>query len=244
MQTISPGADFDSFEEPTGSNQNPPAAPQLDDPLADETEKRRYQYWQSKHDKLRQEYEQLRGQVQPQATSQQAQPAVDKPVKPVKPSSYDPNEAYQPGTQSFQYRVQMDEYTERYQDWLEHQTSGLEQQQRRYMEQVEAQQRIESTKQEVMYEYGLKPDEADDFIRVMTDPNMMSLENLVKVYRAMKGSSAPPQQQPQPPQYPPSRYLDRGANPSPPPAGVVGGGQAQALDDRELFIAGLRSRAR
>lgn len=241
-----PGADFDDIKEPTGNNQQPPAAPpNVDDPLADETEKRRYQYWQSKHDKLRQEYEQLRGQVQPQATSQSAPQRIEKPAKPQKPSNYDPNEAYQPGTQSFQYRVQMDEYTERYQDWLEHQTSSLEQQQQQYLQQVEAQQRLEATKQEVMYEHGLKADEAEDFIRMMTDPSMMSLENLVKVYRAMKVPSAPPQQQPQPPQYPPSRFLDRGQNPAPPPAGVIGGGQGQQLpDDREGFIMGLRSRAR
>jgi hypothetical protein len=237
------GADYDPYVEPTVDDQQPPAAPNQDDPLSDPAEERRYQYWQSKHDKLKKEYEALRSQPAPApAVQSNQQQAIEKPLKPQKPSNYDPAEAYQPGTTSFQYRSQMDEYTEKYQDWLEYQTSTIETQQRRYAEQVEAQQRLDMTKQEAVYEHGLSPQEADDFVRVMTDPDTMSLGNLVKIYRLLKAPGQNPTPQPQPNQYK-GNYMQRPVNSQPPPAAIAGGGGGVSQpSEAESFLAGFRRR--
>lgn len=212
----------------------------------DSSQRERYQYWQSKHDKLKSEYERLMQQqqqyVQPQAQQQvdASHPAPTKPSKPAKPQGYSPEEAYtDPTSESFKYRVAVDDYNEKYQEYLDYYNEQMQQREQVYQQQAREQELINQTKQEVMYEYGLDQKQAEDFLVTMSSPDTMSLENLVAYYRFLKGNSQPTQTQ-QPQQSASINQMPRQAAP-PPPAGVVpaSGNGATMPNEQDAFIQSM-----
>lgn len=212
----------------------------------DSSQRERYQYWQSKHDKLKSEYDRLMQQqqqyAQPQAQQQVDvnQPAPAKPSKPVKPQGYSPEEAYtDPTSESFKYRVAVDDYNEKYQEYLDYYNEQMQRREQVYQQQAREQELINQTKQEVMYEYGLDQKQAEDFLVTMSSPDTMSLENLVAYYRFLKGNSQPTQTQ-QPQQSASINQMPRQAAP-PPPAGVVpaSGNGATIPTEQDAFIQSM-----
>ena len=187
----------------------------------------RYQYWQSQADKMRNERDQLQQQFNQVATQQAAQqpqqPEVEPepefelpspPEKPQKPYNFSMDEAMaDSSSESAKYvqkeqawRDEMDDYKNvqfEYQMAMlenereEMQKARTEDIQRRQVEEQQAQQ-LTQVKQQVMNQYKVDSQVAEDFVRVMSDPSSISLENLWKIYASDKGYGSPQQSANQP----------------------------------------------
>ena len=179
----------------------------------------RYQYWQSQADKMKNERDQLQQQFNQLATQQtpaqqEPQPVEepepdfpDPPEKPQKPYNFSMDEALSdPSSESARFvqseqtwRDQMDEYKNlqfEYQMAMmqdEREKIRTERQadiQRREAEQKQIQQ-MDGVKQQVMNQYKVDSQVAEDFVRVMSDPSSINLDNLWKLYASDKGYSSP-----------------------------------------------------
>ena len=182
----------------------------------------RYQYWQSQADKMRNERDQLQQQFNTIATQQapqqpQQEPEVEAepefpapPEKPQKPYNFSMDEAMaDTSSESAKYvqeeqswRDGMDEYKnlqfEYQMAMMQDERDKLRKErtddiQRREAEQTQMQQ-IDGVRQQVMSNYKVDQNTADDFIRVMSDPSSISIENLWKLYATDKGYSSPQSQ--------------------------------------------------
>ena len=179
----------------------------------------RYQYWQSQADKMKNERDQLQQQFNQLATQQtpaqqEPQPVEepepdfpDPPEKPQKPYNFSMDEALSdPSSESARFvqseqtwRDQMDEYKNlqfEYQMAMmqdEREKIRTERQadiQRREAEQKQIQQ-MDGVKQQVMNQYKVDSQVAEDFVRVMSDPSSINLDNLWKLYASDKGYGSP-----------------------------------------------------
>ena len=179
----------------------------------------RYQYWQSQADKMRNERDQLQQQFNQVATQQatqevQPEPEVEAepdfpapPEKPQKPYNFSMDEAIADSSsesakfvQAEQgWRDQMDEYKNLQ---FEYQMAMMqdEREKLRQERQTDIQRRDAETKQaeqmngirsQIMDQYKVDAQVADDFVRVMSDPSSISLDNLWKLYASDKGYSSP-----------------------------------------------------
>lgn len=236
-------------EEPTQQQAQQTSPDQVQDGqdtgAEDSSQRERYQYWQSKHDKLKADYEKLL-QAQKQQPSQQPQQEQvyqgppSKPQKPVKPATYSPEDAYtNPNSESFRYRAALDDYNEKYQDYLDYYNEQMQQREEAYRRQEEQQQMMDQARQEVMHEYGLNENEANDFVIVMSNPETMSMKNLVSYYRFLKGESQPTQPQQQYQQQRPQPLQAVRQSP-PPPAGVIPAtGQPTKMTEEDGFVQAM-----
>ena len=207
--------------QPGQENQNIPPQPNNDET--------RYQYWQSQSDKYKNELESLKQQVQQtQVQPQQAQPQEQVPAdtggydefppapdKPQRPRTYSREEAYSdPSSESARYldelegwRDDMNEYNSlksQYQTAvIEDKFNAMEQERINNIKRAEAQQKtaaqISEVKNHVMGHYGMNDNEANDFMQKMSNPNSITVDNLVQLYRMQNGGAAP-QQNPAPAQ--------------------------------------------
>jgi hypothetical protein len=181
----------------------------------------RYQYWQSQADKLRNERDELQQQfnkVAAQQTTQEPQeePEVDTepefpspPEKPQKPYNFSMDEALSdPSSDSAKFvqseetwRDQMDEHKNlqfEYQMAMmqdERENIRKERQddiQRRDADSKQAEQ-LNGVRSQIMNQYKVDSQVADDFVRVMSDPSSISLDNLWKLYASDNGYGSPQQ---------------------------------------------------
>jgi len=176
-----------------------------------ENDEKRYQYWQSQSDKLRNENEQLKAQIQEQQAPAPAQ-AEEAPVeakefppppdRPRRPASYSKDEGISdPNSVSARYndalddwRDRMDKYNNLYaqynvalaqerMDKLEGKITEKEQQE---IAMQQNQQAVAELSDYVQATYGLTQDETQDFIQTMSAPDSLTIGNLVDLYK-MKG---------------------------------------------------------
>ena len=184
-----------------------------------ENDEVRYQYWQSQADKMKNERDQLQQQFNHLATQQQPAQVETEPVeeeepefpappeKPQKPYNFSMDEALSdPSSESAKFvqseqgwRDQMDEYKNlqfEYQMAMmqdEREKIRTERQndiQRRDAEIKQAEQ-MNGIRSQVMDQFKVDSQVADDFVRVMSDPSSISLDNLWKLYASDKGYSSP-----------------------------------------------------
>ena len=184
-----------------------------------ENDEVRYQYWQSQADKMKNERDQLQQQFNHLATQQTPAQTEPEPVeesepdfppppeKPQKPYTFNMDEALSdPQSESARFvqdenawRDQMDEYKNlqfeyqmaMMQDEREKlQTERQNDIQRRDAEQKQTQE-INNVKQHVMDQYKVDSQVAEDFVRVMSDPSSINLDNLWKIYASDKGYGSP-----------------------------------------------------
>ena len=187
-----------------------------------ENDERRFQYWQSEADKAKNENAQLKAQVQQMNQPQQAQPApvVEKnveefppaPIKPTAPLGFNRAEAMEdPNSASAQYLNQIDGWRD---DIVEYNALKTEYQTALVQERLDTQenQRVEEIKRQEAYqkqqaqmtniyqrvqgEHGLNAEEASEFMQTMSQPESLSMDNLVQLYRMQKGSGQTVQTQP------------------------------------------------
>jgi len=185
-------------------------------------DERRFQYWQSEADKVKNENEQLKAQMQQMATPQQAQAPVQEqpqveefppaPSKPEAPAGFNRAEAMEdPNSASAQYLNKLDDWRDNIVQYnalkSEYNTAlvneKLEKQEeirvndiKRAQARQQQNNQLKSIHSQVQGEFGLSPQEANEFVRTMSKPDSLSIGNLVQLYRMQKGSGQPVQTQP------------------------------------------------
>jgi len=202
-----------------GSNTATPA------PVTNENDERRYQYWQSQADKVKNENAQLKNQLQAMQSSappvQQAQapvqePAVEEfpppPERPEKPAGFNRAEAMEdPNSPSAQYlegvetwRDKMTEYSNlknEYNSAVLQERLDAEQNRRvenaKRMQARQAQnQQLGQIYEQVQGHHGLTPEEANSFMVEMSKPDSLNIDNLVELWRIKQGSGGVANAQP------------------------------------------------
>ena len=219
----------------------------------------RYQYWQSQADKYKNELDAVKGQQQQtlqqqQVAQGQAQPAEPQiepfpaaPKKPQRPRVFNREEAYSdPSSESARYldevegwRDDMNEYSalkSEYQGALMEERLGSYEQQR--VHEAKRQQAMQQksnqeseVRKHVMGHYGMQENEANDFLNKMSDPNSITVDNLVQLYR-LQGSGNT--QQVSPPAAPSQTFTQtKNAQQVPSPMGVMPSGNSN-VDGRSI----------
>jgi len=193
-------------------------------PNNDET---RYQYWQSQADKYKNELAAVKQQTQ-QAQQPQAQPQAPvepqykadsfppPPEKPQRPRDYNREEAYSdPSSNSARFndelegwRDDMNEYNTLKSEYntaiIEDKFNQMEQERVNNVKRAQAQQQqaqqANEIKSRLTGHYGMQEGEAVDFMKKMSDPNSITIDNLVQLYRLQGSGNAqqPPQNAPAP----------------------------------------------
>jgi hypothetical protein len=182
----------------------------------EDNEQVRSTYWQSQADKLRNELEAKDNYIRNlQQQSREATPTTEvkeepkeeffpaPPGRPNKPRNFSREEAFSDArSESGQYmddleewRDQMGEYNRLHSQW---QIAKMQETQQEYQEEVKQadlkRQAIDNQTREtqqilghVTEKYGMSQEEANDFMQKMSDPNSISMDNLVELYKMQKG---------------------------------------------------------
>ena len=213
----------------------------------------RYQYWQSQADKYKNELESLKNESKAPVETEAEAPKTPveefpaAPVEPQRPRTYSREEAYaDANSESARYD---DEYRQWQSDMVnysnlksQYQTAMLEEK----FNKLEADRVAEAKKQEayqaqmkqeaeikshVMGHHGMSESEAKDFMTKMSDPNSITVDNLVQLYRMQQGGAAPQNNAPAQPSA--SFQQTKNAQQVPSPMGVMPSGQSNA-DSRTM----------
>ena len=232
-------------------------------PVDNKNDEKRYEYWQSQAAKKENELNQFKNEVsqmlqaQQQASAQtQQQPQVDEfppaPPAPEKPAGFSREEAWNdPTSASAQYldakekwQDNMTEYRDlRNQYEIATVREQLETQEKN--KRIAEAQRDEYNRQQaqnreifnhVQGHYGLSQEDAVDFMKTMSDPSSLSMDNLVSLYRLSKG-----QGQTNPQSQGPSEAFQqsRNAQQVPSPMGVMPGQTNQPKSDADTIMDDL-----
>jgi len=198
-------------DEKTQPSEETPVVAETETPTSNENDERRYQYWQSQADKLKNENEALKQQQiapqQPQAQVAPQQPKQEEfpppPSKPAKPAGFSREEAYTDPTSDSakyldgieQWRDNMDEYRDlrtQYDNAVVQERLDAEDERRRQISIQRQQHDSAMAQQREAYEhvqghYGLSPQDAQEFVQTMSKPESLTMDNLVALYRIQKG---------------------------------------------------------
>ena len=221
---------------------------------------KRFEYWQSQAAKAQnqlaqqqQQMEQMQAQYQQvpqQPVEEPVQEFPEPPERPTKPRNFSRDEAYaDPNSESARY---LDDYEEWRDDIAEYSTlkneynmrtmqARLDEQEQARQEEIYRQQAYQAQQQQMsdvnthlQGHYGFDSNDAQEFIQQMSDPDSLSLDNLVQLYRLQKG-----QGQPQPNAGPsPEFQQTQRAQQIPSPMGVQtgqgGGNDARRDSDKRM----------
>ena len=181
-------------------------------------DEKRFEYWQSQaakaQNQVAHQQQQLEQMQQAQAPQQQpAQQQVERfpepPGKPEKPRGFSREEAYSdPNSDSARYvddyeswRDDMGEYNSLRNEYnvavMQDKFDAREQERHANIQRQQAyqaeQQQLRGVNDHLTGHYGMEAGEAQEFIQTMSDPNSLSLDNLVQLYRLQKGQGQPNQ---------------------------------------------------
>lgn len=190
--------------------------PQENQPYEAKNDDKRFEYWQSQAAKRENELQVLQQQLaeakaQPAATpevpAQQTQPEVQEfpppPAKPERPRGFSRDEAWSdPNSESARYldeveswRDDMSQYSDLKNQYelavMQEKLDAQEKQRQSVIQQQQAKQQVARQNREI-YEhvqghYGFNDTEAREFIQTMSDPQSITMDNLVNLYRMQKG---------------------------------------------------------
>lgn len=223
---------------------------------------KRYEYWQSKADTFQSELDRIKPLAEeynrfapvveylkqnPDAFEEIAQrksgvqrqskaaDTLQEPVAPIRPSNYDPY-ATDPASESFKYRIAKEEYTHQLTEYMFAKQKLAEQdsiRREQSMRQAQAaQQKIGQLQQELVAKFGFTKEAAADFVNVMDQPESMSLQNMINLYKVIKhqtknGAVAR------------NNAANNSFMPPPPPTSGGGGGSSAAPSDEDSFFGGI-----
>jgi len=169
----------------------------INDPKSDPEQ---FQYWQSQADKRATEVDMLKSQMAdvmskvatPQAPEQaQKETELTKPVKPSKPSDYDHSEALtDPDSASSKYLAKQQSYLEDMSDYVSNSSDQYVNQMNKQQEVQQAQARDSKVLQDLQVKYNYTPEQANDFMRSMSSPDSLSLDNLVMLHQMKQPNAA------------------------------------------------------
>ena len=234
----------------------PQEIPQGDDAKNDQ---RRYQYWQSQAAKRENELKETQARLAAIETSreqiqesvpQQQQEFPPPPEAPKKPTRYSREEAWSdPSSESARYLdeketwdSEISEYNQlkhQYelavmQEKLDNQAGYLQEQEQQRQNRIEQSRQISQISQHVQGHYGLTPDETSEFIRTMSNPESISMDNLVQLFRMNKGGHQPGTQPTGPSE---TFQQNRNAQQVPSPMGVMPAqGAQQNVSDEDSIM--------
>jgi len=180
-------------------------------------DERRYQYWQSQAAKRENELKELQAQVQqaqqapatqaPQEQAETVQEFPPPPSAPKKPARFSREEAWSdPSSESAKYLDekeswdgdigQYNELKHQYdlalmQEKLDSQAEYLQKQEAQRQGKIEQTRQLQSISEHVQGHYGLSPSETNEFINTMSNPESISMDNLVQLYRMGKTTAQP-----------------------------------------------------
>tara|TARA_Y100000593_G_scaffold83952_1_gene158706 strand:- start:1056 stop:1994 length:939 start_codon:yes stop_codon:yes gene_type:complete len=252
--------------EPAPEQGQPEVSNQENIPISENNDEKRYQYWQSQADKYKNElnalqeqqsqaFAQQQTQVPQQQTAQEPQQETfpDAPERPIQPRTFNREEAYSdPSSESARYmneledwRDDMNEYNSikaQYQTALvEEKLNNMEAERqneiKRQQAAAQAQQQQQEITNHVRGNYGMNEAEAADFVQKMSDPNSITVDNLVQLYRMQQGNAAP-QQNPAPAQPSSAFTQTQNAQQVPSPMGVMPSGNTshdgRSIEDKMM----------
>ena len=249
--------------EQVGTPESAPIQEQAQEYNAKNDEKR-FEYWQSQASKnsnqvadIQKQNQELQAQMNAMQTMQQpvAEPVEQfpsAPERPKKPRTFSREEAYaDPNSESARYldeyegwRDDMNEYSalkSEYQGALMEERLGSYEQQR--VHEAKRQQAMQQksnqeseVRKHVMGHYGMQENEANDFLNKMSDPNSITVDNLVQLYRLQGSGNA---QQASPPTAPSQTFTQtKNAQQVPSPMGVMPSGNSnvdgRTVEDRMI----------
>ena len=241
-----------------------PSTQETTQPLEAKNDDSRYQYWQSQASKRENELKQMQEQMQQYQTqynaqqTQQAQ-APEQPVreefppppeKPVRPRNFNRQEAFEDSSSESaryldevdEWRDNMDEYSglkTQYDNALMQENMQKMQAQQEQSERVRQAQRQQASQMREVSElvqghYGMSQEDTQDFIKTMSNPSSITVDNLVQLYRLQKGQGGGAPVNPgQPVQPSPTFQQTQRAQQVPQPMGVqptAGNNQVPAED--------------
>ena len=245
-------------EEAPQTEQAPPVE---ETPTQDaKNDERRYQYWQSQAAKrenelqaLKQELETTKAAPATQAPQEQAETVQEfppPPMAPKKPARFSREEAWSDqSSESAKYldeKESWDEDISQYnelkhqyelalmQEKLDKQTSYLSEQEQQRQNKIEQGRQISQISEHVQGHYGLTPTETNEFIRTMSNPESISMDNLVQLFR-MNQAGTPQQGVPTGPS--PEFQQAKNAQQIPSPMGVMPAqGNQQNRNDEDSIM--------
>jgi hypothetical protein len=198
-----------------GQPQQPQEIPEQGQPLDAKNDERRYQYWQSQAAKRENELAELRQQVangqQTQAPEEQAKPVEEfppPPEMPRKPGGFSYEDAmsdrqsesarYLEEKESWDADIrQYDTLRHQYdlavmQEKLDKQNDYIEGQENQREAQIQQGRQVQQISEHVQGHYGFTPEDTKEFIRTMSDPSSISMDNLIQLFRMNKAAGQQP----------------------------------------------------
>jgi len=222
-------------------------------------DERRYQYWQSQASKRENELQALKQELEttkaapatqaPQEAAETVQEFPPPPMAPKKPARYTREEAWSdPSSESAKYLdekeswdtdiSQYNELKHQYdlavmQEKLDQQANYLGEQEQQRQNKVEQGRQISQISEHVQGHYGLNTTETNEFIRTMSNPESISMDNLVQLFRMNQAGG---QQQGVPTGPSPEFQQARNAQQIPSPMGVMPAHSTQSTQNNEDSI--------
>ena len=155
-----------------------------------------FQYWQSQADKKAAEVETLKRELESLkskeiSTPEPTQPVtpseeIVKPVKPTRPSDFDNSEALtDPNSKSAKYLADKEQYLDNMTEYLMQQEETRNQITQKQLEEQRKMQSQQQLLSDLQTNYGYTPNEATDFVKTMSAPESLSLDNLVKLHKSL-----------------------------------------------------------
>lgn len=163
------------------------------------------------------------------------------PDKPARPAGYNATDAVtDPDSESFRYRAQMDDWTDQFATITQKREKLRDSLYQLKLKQIEApvaemnkrNQLTEAQQRSVALlknNYNFNEAEANDFVQMMSKPESMSMDNLVRFYKVIKGVKSPEPKTPATPRR--NRSLADAAPPIP------NGSGADDANDEEMQTA-------
>lgn len=175
--------------------------------------------------------------------------APQRPQRPAKPNSYDANEAVMDSdSESYKYRVAMDDYREGIVDYQEamevsryNAMKAQEQQVAQQRMAYERQQAEVGMAEQLQNQYGYSPEKASEFMKYYSTPESITLENLVSLDRLRQ---APSQQEVATQQKVQAMQNSQKRMQVPTPTAVQTGQATPNYSDEDLFNLGLMANNR
>ena len=256
-QESTPTTEETSPQEGTPQPTGAPIQEQAEEYSAKNDEKR-FEYWQSQASKAQNQLAQQQQQmeqmqqmqpVQPQQPPVQepAQQFPDPPRRPEKPRNYSREEANVDSSSESakyldDYETWRDDITEYnslrneynvaiMQDRLDGQEKERHDNIRRQQAYQAEQEQLRGVSDHLTGHYGMESGEANEFIQQMSDPNSLSLDNLVQLYRMQKGQGQPNQNAGPSPEFQQTQRAQQIPSPMGVQTGQGGGNDAKSDSD-------------
>jgi len=230
-------------------------------PSEPSNDEKRYQYWQSQADKLRDENRQLKESMQRQPQQAPVQPQYQEPhqeqapteefppppQRPERPRNFNREEAYSDiSSESARYLDEVEDWRDNMNEYntlkTQYQGAVMEEKMQAIEEErvndIKRAQAIENQnkqalqiRQHVKANYGMDDNEVVDFMHKMSNPKSLNIDNLVQLYRLQQGGAA--QQQTAPAEPSDAFTQTQNAQQVPSPMGVMPSGNSN-VDGRSI----------